>query len=388
MDLLAPGDPVRLAAAVRHRFLERFGHAATVVARAPGRINLIGEHTDYNGGRCLPMSLPHATYVAARHRDDDVVRIHSHTLDAKWQGNLADLALAPGWAAYATGVLWVLGVEHGVDLMIDSTLPVGSGLSSSAALECAVAVAVDALSGRLLDDLRRRELAQACMRAESEVAGAPTGGMDQLVAMLAPTGDALLIDFHDGATRRVPVPLHEVGLALLVIDTGVRHALSDGAYAARRRECEAAAELLGLDALGRAGADRWSELGDEVLRRRARHVLAECTRVDTADQAIIEGEWRELGAVLNASHASLSHDFEVSCLELDVAVSAALSAGALGARMTGGGFGGSAIALVSSEHLEETADAVASAYDERGWGAPRFLLCGPSAPAGVITQVV
>ncbi|WP_217996725.1 galactokinase [Nocardioides jensenii] len=384
MDHLDPGTTPWMAARVGKAFEQAYGGTPDLVARAPGRVNLIGEHTDYNGGRCLPLALPHATYVAARRREDDRVRISSLTVEGEWTGSTKDLAAAPGWASYVTGVLWVLEVERGFDLVIASSVPVGSGLSSSAALECAVAVAVDALHGHPLDDVRRRHLAAACMRAESEIAGAPTGGMDQLVAMLAPDGDALLIDFHDDSTRPVPVPLQEGGLQLLVIDTGVRHALADGAYAARRRECEAAAHLLGVPTLARASEDSWSRLSDDVLMRRARHVLTECERVDTADQAIIEGEWAELGAVLDASHASLAHDFEVSCAELDVAVETARAAGALGARMTGGGFGGSVIALAPADRVTDVAATVAAAYAARGWSSPTFLVAEPSAPAGVV----
>ncbi|KQY64417.1 MULTISPECIES: galactokinase [unclassified Nocardioides] len=384
MDYVDPGDPAALKDRTADAFASLFGHPAQLVARAPGRLNLIGEHTDYNGGRCLPLSLPHATYAASRARSDDTVRVHSLTLDDTWTGTLAGLRSATGWAAYAAGVPWALELEHGVDLVVDSTVPLGSGLSSSAALACSVAVAVDALSGRTLDDVRRRELAEACMRVEAEVAGAPTGGMDQLVSMLAPAGEALWIDFADGSTRAVPVPWHEAGLELLVIDTGVRHALGDGSYAARRRECDAAAHLLGVTHLGRASADRWSALHDDVLLRRARHVISECERVDTADQAIVEGEWGELGEVLDASHASLAHDFEVSCDELDVAVSTARAAGALGGRMIGGGFGGSAIALVDRDRLDDVAATVVAAYSARGWKAPTFLRTSPSDRAGVI----
>ncbi|KRF17151.1 hypothetical protein ASG90_07490 [Nocardioides sp. Soil797] len=381
LTLVVPGDPSELAQSLRVAFFEEYGVAADVVGRAPGRINLIGEHTDYNGGRCLPMALSHATYAAVGRRTDDRVQIRSRTVDDTWRGRLGDLGAAQGWAAYAAGVLWALEVDHGVDVMIGSTVPVGSGLSSSAALECAIAVAVDAIAGRALTDARRLELATACMRAESDVVGAPTGGMDQLVAMLAPAGDALLIDFHDGSSRAVPVPLAEVGLEILVIDTGVRHALADGAYAARRRECEAAAHLLGVPALARASEDSWSRLGDEVLMRRARHVLTEGERVDNADQAIVEGEWAELGTVLDASHASLAHDFEVSCPELDLAVETARASGALGARMTGGGFGGSAIALVREEHATAVAASVHAAYAARGWSPPSFLRARPGQAA-------
>lgn len=375
------GDPPRMAESLRSAFVAKYGASAEAVGRAPGRINLIGEHTDYNGGRCLPLALPHATYAAMRGRDDDLVRIHSRTLGESWSGRVAELAVARGWAAYVAGTLWALGVGRGIDVMIESSVPVGRGLSSSAALECAVAVAADALAGHPLDDARRWELARACMRAESEVAGAPTGGMDQLVAMLAPEGDALLIDFHDNSTRAVPVPLAEVGLELLVIDTGVRHSLADGAYAARRRECEAAAHLVGVPVLARASEDSWARLTDDVLLRRARHVLTEGERVDNADQAIVEGEWEEFGALLNASHASLSHDFEVSCVELDVTVETARAAGALGARMTGGGFGGSALALVRADDLEAVAASVHGAYAAHGWAPPSFLRVGSSPSA-------
>lgn len=385
MDLVHPGDPLDLATAARDIFTRTFGASPAVVTRAPGRINLIGEHTDYNGGTCLPLALPHATYAAARERSDDLVRIVSVEFDETWVCRLADLEQASGWAAYAAGTLWATGLATGVDLAIVSTVPTGAGLSSSAALECAVAVAADSLAGRVLTPQRRVEIAAACVRAETEVAGAPTGGMDQLVAMLAPAGDALLIDFSDDSTRSVMLPLYEVGLELLVIDTGVRHALADGSYAQRRAECEAAASALGVTHLASASLSSLARDDTTVPGRRARHVITECARVADFEQAVVEGEWTEAGAILDASHASLRDDFEVSCPELDIAVDRSRAAGALGARMTGGGFGGSAIALVPSDDVQQVATAVADAYAEHGWAPPRFLVGGPSEPAGVLS---
>ena len=241
-----------------------------MVGRAPGRVNLIGEHTDYNGGLCLPVALPHATYAAAATRDDGLLRIASAGFDQPWEGRLSDLAAGSvtGWAAYAAGVVWALAEDGlsvpGLDVLLDSTVPVGGGLSSSAAVECAVAVAVAALAGSVLDDALRHRLLAACIRAESEMAGAPTGGMDQAIALFAAPDTALLLDF--GADTRSPVslPLQGSGVTLLVINTGVSHALTDGVV---RRP--AGRVQPGGRAPGRALAVRGDWLGRAVGRRPA-----------------------------------------------------------------------------------------------------------------------
>ncbi len=386
MSFIDPGDPQQLAAGVRAALVDRFGVEADVVGWAPGRVNLIGEHTDYNGGPCLPIALPHATYGAVARREDDSVRVASRQADDVWSGTLDETGQATGWAAYIAGVVWAMReAGHqvpGVDIAIDSTVPLGAGLSSSAAVECATAVALAALTGLELSPDVRRDLARACMRAESEVARAPTGGMDQMVAMLAEPGSALLVDFDDDTDQAVPLDLGD--LSLLVTDTRVAHELTDGGYGARREDCEEAARELGVTTLRQASLADLTRVSDPRRRRRAHHVVTEIERVGDAMQAIKAGDWTGLGRLLLASHASLRDDFEVSCAELDTAVEAATGAGALGARMTGGGFGGSAVSLVPIERVEEVAGEIDAAFAAAGFETPQHLLAPPSPAAGTM----
>lgn len=360
---------------------------ATSVGRSPGRVNLIGEHTDYNDGLCLPLTIPYATTVTATSRADDTVSVTSRQQGEPWTGTLATTGPgdATGWATYAVGVLWALRQAGwdvpGVDLVVDSTVPIGAGLSSSAALECAVAVAVTGLVGRTLTPELRHELVAVCRRAETEVAGAPTGGLDQSAVLLSSPGAALLIDFENGATRDVDLPLGDAGLTLVVSDTRVSHALTDGGYGDRRDDCERAAEALGLPSLRRATLPDLERLDEPRLRARARHVVTENARVEAAVAAIDAMDWSSLGDLLTASHDSLRDDYEVSCPELDLVVTAALESGALGARMTGGGFGGSAIALVPTARVDAVRRAVDVAFAAAGFAAPRHLDAGPSGPA-------
>lgn len=386
-------------------FRERFGTAPDGVWSAPGRVNVIGEHTDYNAGLCLPIALPHRTYVALRSRDDDVVRLASAQEPTGWEGRLADVDPGPpstveGWAAYAVGVAWALAQEgyavRGFDAVVDSCVPYGAGLSSSAALECAVAVALDDVHGLGLgaDDAGRARLAVTCIRAENEIAGAPTGGMDQAASLRCRDGHALLLDNRDGSTRHIPVELEAHGLALLVVDTRAPHQLADGQYAARRAQCEAAAEALALpslrevedldDALHRLGeaADRLGGEDVDTVRRRVRHVVTDNARVREVEELLDADRVEEVGPVLTAAHASLRDDYEVSVPELDVAVAAALGAGALGGRMVGGGFGGSAIALVRTDDVDRVATAVSEAFEAEGFTAPAFAVAVAAAPAG------
>jgi galactokinase len=355
---------------------------------APGRVNLIGEHVDYNGGRCLPLALDRVTAAAVRVREDDQVRLASDDPDAEpFTGRLSELGpgSVSGWAAYAAGVLWALqkaGIEvPGMDVAVSSDVPLGAGLSSSASLECAVALAAAELAGRADAPALRRLLVEAAIRAENEVVGAATGGMDQTVAMLAEEGAALLIDTRDGATEPVPLGLAEAGLQLLVIDTRVRHALADGQYGRRRADCEEAARLLGVGLLGEATPADVDRLTDPRLRARARHVVSEIARVDELVALVRAERVAECGPLLDASHASLRDDYEVSAVELDTVVAAATAAGALGARMTGGGFGGSAIALVPEHAVSDVEAAVVSACAERGLTRPATLVVtsGPAA---------
>lgn len=384
--LIEPGRPDRIAATLEAAFADRVGRAPVSVATAPGRVNLIGEHLDYNAGRCLPLALPHATYAAAAPRTDRLLSVTSLQIDGTEVVDLGSLrpGSVTGWAAYVAGVVWALERDGwslpGLDVVVDSRVPVGAGLSSSAALECAVAIALLPLAGVEDAPEVRRSLVDACVRAETEMAGAPTGGMDQSVALLAEAGHALLLDFGDGTAKQVPWTPAADDLALLVVDTRVSHALTDGGYAARRADCEEAARRLGVASLREVagGPDRLEELANPQVRRRATHVLTELARVDAAVDHLGRGAHAALGPLLDASHASLRDDFEVSCAELDVVVETAREQGAVGARMTGGGFGGSAVALVPAGVVEQVTGAVAAAFAGRGWREPGFLL----APAG------
>ena len=375
-------------------FRAAFGAAPDGVWASPGRVNLIGEHVDYNGGLCLPMALPHRTFAAVRRRDDQVVRLVSALApEDVWTGTLE--GSRPGssarWVAYAGGPAWSLAQDGhtlgGFDAAIDSCVPLGAGLSSSAAIECAVALALDELLGLGLaaaGDTGRAQLAAACVRAENEVAGAPTGGMDQAASLRA-TRRARRCCWTPSTTAspRCRFHLAEAGLELLVIDTRARHALVDGQYAARRAACQQRGraargghlrEVTDLDAALAA-------LPDPVERMRVRHVVTEIDRVRQFVDLVGDDRVREVGPLMDASHESLRVDYEVSCDELDVAVGAARSAGALGARMTGGGFGGSAIALIGADAATEVSRAVTDAFHDRGWREPGFLIA-VAGPAG------
>jgi galactokinase len=292
-----------------------------------------------------------------------------------------------GWPAYAVGVLRVLADDGfdlpGLDLLVDSTVPVGAGLSSSAALECAVAVLAAALAGAdPADEGVRRSLVRAGIRAEREYAGAPTGGLDQTIAMFAREGHALLLDCRDDSFEQVPLDL--AGWDLLVVDTRVHHALGDGQYGDRRAEAEAAARALGVKALRDADPADVESLADPMLRSRARHVVTEIGRTRATAALLRAGDLAAIGVHLDASHASLRDDFEVSSAELDLAVATARKAGAVGARMVGGGFGGSVLALVPAARTHAVRDAVTAAFTDAGLAPPAYLLAVPSEGAGLL----
>ena len=398
-----PDDGERVAKAFR----EAYGRDPDGLWAAPGRVNVVGEHVDYQAGLCLPFALPQRTIAAVAVRDDDELHLRSAQFPdpgAAWSGRPGDIGPGRirGWAGYAAGVSWALREAGrsvpGPDVLVDSTVPVGAGLSSSAALECAVALAVDELAGLGLaaDDAGRARLAAACVRAENEIAGAPTGGLDQAAALRSRAGHTLLLDCRDFTVRQVPFDLPHAGLELLVIDTRAHHALVDGQYGSRRDTCSAACELLGVralrdispealpDALARIATAVDDATRTDGLARATRHVVGEIERVRQVVRLLEAGRVREIGPVLDASHASLRDDYAVSCVELDVACDTARGAGALGARMTGGGFGGSAIALVISAEANRVARAVTTAFVDRGWPAPAFLRAVPAAPGGRI----
>lgn len=401
-----PPDTADAAARVAEAFRGAYQRAPDGLWAAPGRVNLIGEHVDYTGGLCLPFALPHRTVAAVAVRDDGLLRLRSAQRDADdaWQGRLTDIGVGqvPGWAGYAAGVPWALReaglTVPGADVLIDSSVPVGAGLSSSAALECAVALALDELAGLGLaaDDAGRARLAAACVRAENEIAGAPTGGMDQAAALRSRPGHAMLLDCRDFTVAHVPFDLAGTGLELLVIDTRAHHALVDGQYGNRPDECREAARLLGVTTLREIAPDALPVALDRLtaaapdpgrggeLTRRVRHVVREIDRVTRVAELLDAGKLREIGPLLDASHASLRDDYEVSCAELDVACETARDAGALGARMTGGGFGGSAIALVETVSAERIAATVSDAFAAHDWPAPMFLRAVAAEPGGRI----
>jgi galactokinase len=370
------------AGAVR-LFGSRFGGAPEGVWRAPGRVNFIGEHTDYNDGFALPFAIGPGVCVAAAAREDGLVALSSRQYGEEVV-TVSPGALAPGgvagWAAYPAGVAWALrSAGHrvgGASLAVDADLPAGAGLSSSAALECATGLALAELY-RLA--VTRQELAAFGRRAENDFVGVPTGLMDQLAVLLGQAGHALLLDCRTGTGTPVPLDPAGAGLALLVIDTRARHELTDGGYAARRRACEDAARALGVRSLRDvASVGDLGRLTDPMLRRRARHVVSENRRVLEVAGLLRAGQLGRVGSLLTASHASLRDDFEVSWPEADAAVEAALQAGALGARMTGGGFGGSVIALAPAAVSARVTGAVTDVFGQRGWQAP---VIRPTQPA-------
>ncbi|MFC8306636.1 galactokinase [Streptomyces olivaceus] len=379
-----------VAETVGERFRELYGAEPEGVWAAPGRVNLIGEHTDYNDGFVMPFALPHTAVAAVSRRDDGILRLHSADIAAgPVELRVADLA--PGadkaWTAYPSGVVWALreaGHElTGADVHLASTVPSGAGLSSSAALEVVVALALNDLYSL---GLRGWQLARLCQRAENVYVGAPVGIMDQTASACCEAGHALFLDTRDLSQRQIPFDLAAEGMRLLVVDTRVKHSHSEGEYGKRRAGCEKGAALLGVDALRDvpyAGLDAALErLGDEEeIRRLVRHIVTENERVERVVSLLESGDTRAIGPVLVEGHASLRDDFRISCPELDLVVDTALAAGALGARMTGGGFGGSAIVLVEAADVEPVTRAVRDAFAAAGFKAPRTFEAVPSAGA-------
>jgi len=379
---------VRAAAA--RWFRDCYGRDPAGVWHAPGRVNLIGEHTDYNEGYVLPFALAQGVRAAARRRDDGVLELCSRQAP----GPAVRVAAGPptpggvpGWAGYAAGVAWALMeagyAVGGARVAIDADLPQGAGLSSSAALECATAVALTGLYGIAIAP---PELARLARRAENDFVGVPTGIMDQSASLECARGHALLLDCRSLAMAQVPLDPAAAGVELLVLDTRARHEHAGGSYTSRRRACERAAALLGVPALrdvtDLAQLDR---LRDPVLRRRARHVVTDNRRVLEVTALLRSGDVAGMGPLLTESHRSLRDDFEVSWPQADVAVGAATAAGALGARMMGGGFGGSVIVLVAAGRAARVVAAVGEEYDRRNWPAPALVPAAAEAGAYLMT---
>jgi len=374
---------VTAAAGAARYFNERHRRDPEATYFAPGRVNLLGG-PDYNEVFVLPFALGAGVYVAASRRPGRRLAVTSR--QAGGEPVLLDIdalepGSVPGWAAYPAGVAWALReagyLDGGADLAIDADLPAGAGLSSSAALECAVALA---LTGLYQVQVPRRELAALARRAENEYAGLPTGIMDQLAALLGRAGHALLLDCRTGTETPVPFDPAAAGLALLVIDTRVRHALGDGQYGNRRQACEQAAAQLGVrslrDVVDDPGAP--ARLADPALRTVCEHVIAENGRVLRAAEALRAGDLAALGDLLTASHRSLSYRFRMSWPQADAAVEAAVDTGAIGARMTGGGFGGSVVALLPADRDGAVRAAVNRRFAQHGWPGPHYLPAVPS----------
>ncbi len=373
-------------------FLASFGEPPAGVWAAPGRVNLIGEHTDYNDGFVLPFALQRLTAVAAAPRLHPVWTVYSEATGETV--SFDEDGLAPGrvagWAGYVAGVVWsLLAAGHqvpGARLAVTSDVPLGAGLSSSAALECAVLAALVELGGLDVAEAQRPQLAQ---RAEAGYVGMPCGIMDQSAAVLCRAGHALFLDCRTLAVRQIPFDPAGHGMAVLVIDTRAPHRLVTGEYAARRGACEQAAATLGVPALRDIGVEdlpaALARLDDGVLRRRVRHVVTENDRVLATVAALDAGDLATVGGLLTASHASLRDDYEVTVPELDTAVEAALGAGARGARMTGGGFGGCVLVLAEARRSAAITAAVADAFAAAGFAPPRAFATSPGPGARRLT---
>jgi galactokinase len=366
---------------------------------APGRANLMGEHTDYNEGLVLPFALSQGVTAAVTRRDDGLLAMRSKQMpDDLLTIPVSGLSPASvrGWAAYPAGVAWALHSADvpvpGATIEVDSSLPVGAGVSSSAALECAVALGLCEVSGVAMS---RRALAAIARQAENEFVGAPTGIIDQHASLLCEAGHAMLLDCATRSITQVPFRPSDAGVAALIIDTSVPHALVSGEYGRRRAQCEEAARQLGVPFLGQVtSAGEANRLDDPVLRRRARHVISDSARARAIASALAVGgpeggrpgpgsidTHRYIGELLTEAHISLRDDFEVSWREADATVETAIRAGAFGARMIGGGFGGSVLALVPEPRLAAVRSAVTEAFAARSWRAPEFMDAVPSAAA-------
>ena len=389
-------------AAARRLFQEITGREPDGLWSAPGRVNLIGEHTDYNDGFVLPFAIDRRTHVALGRRRDGRIRVASSFLGAG-APEVVEVGLdeldglfpsphgagpaIPEWAAYPLGVAWALQratgeTGSGVDLAIASDVPIGAGLSSSAAIEGATATALDDTWGLGLD---RVALAQAGRRAENDAVGAPTGIMDQMASMLGRADAAIFLDCRSLQTDLVELGFRAAGLEVVVMDTRVKHAHSTGGYRERREACERGAAAMGVPALRDLTVDDLPEVAarvDDITFRRVRHVVTEDRRVEQTVRTLRTDGPAALGPLLAASHASMRDDFEISVPELDTAVDAAIAAGAVGARMTGGGFGGAAIALVARDRVADVEDAVLDAFSQARFTPPHVFTVAPSAGAG------
>jgi len=369
------------------KFHELFGSDPNIIATAPGRVNLIGEHVDFLDGFVLPFAISDVTTVAIAKNSSGKIR----TASIQKKGAISTIEstqLKPksgeAWTRYPVGVIWALGIDSGLDILIDGHVPLGAGLSSSAALECAVATAINELFNL---GLALPELSRAAQRAENVYVGMPCGIMDQSVSLMATEGNALLLDTRDLSTEQIPFDIAPLGLELLVIDTQVHHALVDGGYAERRASCEKAIADLNIKSLRDISiadfVSRRNKLDDKTYLR-AFHGVTEMKRVLDAVTLLKTGDFVGFGEIVTAAHISLRDNYTVSCPELNLAVDTALKFGALGSRMIGGGFGGSAIALIKAKDSELVKSEIRSEFMKARFKGPRFFSALPSAGAKVI----
>ena len=365
-------------------FEKAFGYQSAGVWSAPGRANLIGEHTDYNNGFVFPFGIDRRTFVALAPREDSKCRVASSISDEVFEWNLSEeKPTGMDWALYPLGVAWTMR-EHakgGFDAYFVSDVPVGAGLSSSAAIECSIGIALNEIWNA---GLPKQEIALLGQKAENEVVGAPTGIMDQTASMLAQPDSAVLIDCKTLETELVPLGLSKKGLVVAVMDTKVSHRHSDGGYRSRRDACEKGAatmKVASLRELSAADLPNAEQKLDDVTFRRCRHVITENQRVLDAVNALKTSDMAGLGKLLLESHASMRDDFEISIEELDTAVEVAMSVGAIGSRMTGGGFGGAAIAIIEESKLGELERQCKKMFADKGFAEPNIFAVNPSQGA-------
>lgn len=368
-------------------FEKQFGYKPAGVWSAPGRVNLIGEHTDYNEGFVLPFAIDRRTYAAVGLRSDQLARIASSFAGEVIEFEISKISKGSvaGWSAYPLGVAWALmqagATSKGFDLYVESNVPVGAGLSSSAAIECSVALALNDLWGA---GLSKNVLAKVGQKAENEIVGAPTGIMDQTASLFGQADHAVFLDCRTLDAKATALSLEENGLEIWVMDTRVAHRLTDGGYAARRASCEKATELLGVSSLRDVTVESLEaskHLLDDVVYKRAKHVVTENERVQQTVKLLAESGPRSIGQLMIDSHSSMRDDFQISITELDVAVETALSEGVIGARMTGGGFGGAAIALIESQRAASLTKAVIEKFQQEGFEKPEIFKVIPDAGA-------
>ena len=383
-----------LAERAANTFQERFGRSARCVVAAPGRVNLIGEHTDYNDGFVLPMAINRYTVLAGDVANGDFARVFSNLMGEHQDIPLAsgDVSSLPAWTRYLRGTFDAYreaGIDTpGFDAVIDSTVPLGGGLSSSASLEVATATLIEAMTGQTVSPVRKALL---CQLAEHRGAGVPCGIMDQFSSVLCQAGHLMLLDCRSQETKMVPMA--DPNIEVLIINSNVKHELTGGEYAERRTQCEAAAKALGVPSLRDASLallEEHCDQLDDVLFRRARHVISEIERTTIAAAAIEAGRWDEVGKLMGDSHDSLRDDYEVSCPELDILVATAaelgLDGGLIGSRMTGGGFGGCTVSLVKTDSTASIAQQICDRYRKQTGIEATAFATPPAQGATVLLQ--